>query len=68
MTSNEKKDDLFKVEFTSIGAGILAGMSQYKNLSGSKLAGVQKFTVCGLTFLFCYSITRIALKNIHRID
>ncbi len=67
MNSNRREDDI-NVEFISIGSGILSGLLQYKNLAESKMKIVPKTTVCGLTFLLCYGITNVALRNIYQLN
>ena len=68
MTSENNNKEIIKVEVISIGAGILSGLYQFKNLSENKMRTLPKLSVCGLTFLLCYSVTNLALKNIHQID
>ena len=69
MNSNRKNDDdELKVEILSIGSGILSGLLQYKNLADSKMKIVPKCTVCVLTFLLCYGVTNVALRNIYQLN
>lgn len=70
MNSNRKNDDddELKVEMLSIGSGILSGLLQYKNLADSKMKIVPKGTVCVLTFLLCYGVTNVALRNIYQLN
>ena len=68
MTSKNNNQEKINVEMISIGAGILSGFYQYNNLSTMKMGNLPKLSVCGFTFLLCYSMTNMALKRINQID